>query len=427
MPKIFGNLKSRYVQSEEILRLIGKANNLTDGDGYQLYDDNAESLDRILDRILMAAKQEEEWYCYFYTLFEMLYLLYRKNKYKKMLRYAEVFYRDSELYMDTAVSNYPDTDIGEYSTWSYNMIFGVYVDFSQITDDKMEEFIERYRESIRKYGGDKSYYGDMLQLALLYRDEKAAKPAKEGLEQSHIGSCYLCAMRPVLGYYLLCEDYENLEHMIFEIRTRQIPAKHRWCYAHCYLAEDKELIKEVLGYCLILGRSQYFHKLLEENKRLFQIKEDDIYTLECYCYGYLGIWENLSVTVKRAEDDVEDWKKGEQSPLGYIYDCLSWYCYFTKLDMDGIHEVATELAGREVQESKAEKDEAQESKAAEAPLSEKSAGSGKEETAGKKCRSLDLAAYFEKEADKTGAQMEASRKKFDYGALKKSYKECIDI
>jgi len=402
MPKIFGNLKRRYVQSEEILKIMNKANNLTDGDGYQLYDDNAESLGRMLDRILMIARQEKEWYCYFYTLYEMLYLLDRQNKYKKMLKYAEVFYRDSELYMDTAVSNYPDTDIGEYSTWSYNMIFGVYDSFPQITDDKMEEFIERYRESIRKYGGDKSYYGDMLSLALLYGDKKQAKLAKESLEQSHIGSCYLCAMKPVLGYYLLCEDYENLEHMIFEIRTRQIPAKHRWCYAHCYLAEDKELIAAVLSYCMMLGRSDYFHKLLEKNKNLFQIKEEDEYTFFFNCYAALGDWENLSAAVKQAEGDVEDWKKSEQSPLGYMYDCLSWYCYFIKLDKAGIHEVATELAGKEVPESKTE-------------------------AVGGKCRSLDLAAYFEKEADKIGAEMETSRKKYDYGAVKKSYQECIDI
>lgn len=396
MPKIFGNFKGRYVQSEEILRLIQNANKLTDGDGYQMYDDNGESLERILNNILTTARQEKEWYCYFYTLFEMLYLLYRNNKYKKVLKYAEVFYRDSELYMDTAVSNYPDTDIGEYSTWSYDVIFDAYEEFPQITDEKMEAFMKRYRESVMKYHGEKSYYGDMLSLALLYRDEKQAKTAKEGLEHSEIASCYLCAMKPVLGYYLLCGDYENLEHMMFEFRTRQIPAKHRWCYTHCYLAEDKNLIVDVLGYCLLLGRSEYFHKLLEENKSLFKIKDDDTYTLLCYCYGCLGDWENLSDAVKRAEDDVEDWKESKQSPLGYMYDCLSWYCYFTKLDRQGIREVATELAGREVPESG-------------------------------KCACMALAAYFEEEADKIGAQMEASRKKFDYGVIKKSYRDGINI
>lgn len=104
---------------------------------------------------------------------------------------------------------------------------------------------------------------------------------------------------------------------------------------------------------------------------------------------------------EKMKNDVENLQKGQQSPVGYMYDCLCWYCYFTKLDRAGIKEVATALEGKEVPPP--------------------------EETEDKKCSCLELAAYFEKEADKIGAQMETSRKKFDYGALKQSYKECINI
>lgn len=411
MPKIFKNYEG--VQSREILRLMEKANKLTDGDGYKLYDDNAESLERILDKILTTAKQEKEWQCYFRTLYEMFYLLSRQDKCIKMLKYAEVFYRDSALYMDIAVADYPDIDTGYYSILCYSQIFSVYKKFPQITDEKMEAFMKQYCQTVEKYGEDKNYYQDNLTLALLYKDITTAKQAKEKLEQSDIRSCYLCAMKSVLGYYLLCEDYESLEHMIFEIRTRQIPAKHRWCYAHCYLAEDRELIREVLGYCLMFGRSEYFHKLLDENRNLFEIKPDDAETLEFYLYACLRDWTNLSVAVKEMEKDVENWQKGQQSTLGYMHDCLCWYCYFTMLDREerkeaatepdrsGTHKVATKLAEKVKTEY--------------------------EKLENKKCSCLDIAAYFEKEADKIGAQMEASRKKFDYGALKRSYKECINM
>lgn len=398
MPKIFNNFKRRYLQSIEIPQLIDKANRLTDGDGYHLYDVNAESLERVLDKILAAAKQEKEWYCYFYTLYEMLYLLDREGEYRKVLKYAEVFYRDSALYLEPAIPNYPDTDLGEYSTWSYNMIFSTYKKFPQITDEKMEEFMKQYRESVKKYGGEKSYYGDALRLALLYKDVEKAKQAKEGLEQSEIRSCYLCAMTPVLGYHLLCEDYESLENMIYEFRTRTIPMQHRWCYKHCYLAEEKELVMKVLSYCLLLGRSSYFHKLLENNRELFQIKKDEVGTSEYYYYACLGDWTQVSNAIERAEDDIEDWKKGEQSALGYLYDCLCWHCYFTMLDRQGTHEAATVLAGKEVPETKTGE-----------------------------CSCLELAAFFEKEADRIGAQMEAARKKFDYGAIKDSYLACMKI
>lgn len=411
MPKIFKNYDG--VQSREILNLMEKANKLTDGDGYKLYDDNAESLERILDKILITAKQEKEWQSYFRALYEMFYLLSRGDKCIKMLKYAEVFYRDSALYMDIAVADYPDIDTGYYSILCYSQIFSVYKKFPQITDEKMEAFMKQYRQTVEKYGEDKNYYQDKLTLSLLYKDMTTAKMEKEKLEQSDIRSCYLCAMKPVLGYYLLCEDYESLEHMIFEIRTRQIPAKHRWCYAHCYLAEDRELIREVLGYCLMFGRSRYFHKLLDENRSLFEIKPDDAETLEFYLYACLRDWTNLIAAVKEMEKDVENWQKGQQSALGYMHDCLCWYCYFTMLDREGRKEAATEPDRFETHEVVTK-------------LAEKvNTEYGKLEN--EECSCLDIAAYFEKEADKIGVQMEASRKKFDYSALKRSYKECINM
>ncbi len=433
MPKVFRNFKKQYLQSEEILRLVSKADNLTDGE-YRLYDLNADSLERILDRILVMAKQEKEWYCYFYTLFEMLYLLFRGDKCKKILKYAEIFYRDSELYMDTAVVNYPDTDIGEYSTWCYNMVFYCYRKFPQITDEKIEAFMERYKESIKKYGGDKVYYEDKIRLAMMYKDKEAAKQAKEGLEKSDIRSCYLCAMKPVLGYYLLCEDYESLEHMIFEFRTRAIPARHRWCYQYCHMAEDEQLILEVLDYCLMLGRSEYFHKLLERERKLFSVKDENMSTDELYIYGCLGDWSVLQKAVETAKDDIEDWKKGEQSAMGYMYDCLCWYCYFTKLDSCGTHEVVTELAGKEVPEIEESECAVTRSETLQCEMPEEremlgTAEPDKEvpEAGTGKCACLELAAYFEREADKIGAQMEASRKRYDYSALKQSYRDCMDI
>lgn len=416
MPKIFGNFKRQYLLSEEISSLINKANMLTDGE-YKLYDVNADSLERILDRILVIARQEKEWYCYFFTLFEMLYVLYRNDKCIKILKYAEIFYRDSAVYMDTAVLNYPYTDIGEYSTWSYNIISYVYRKFPQITDEKMEAFMEQYKEAVKKYGGEKAYYEDELKLALMYKDIKRAKQAKEGLEHSEIGSCYLCAMKSVFGYYLLCEDYENLERMVFQFRTRTIPAKHRWCYKYCHLAEDRNLILDVLEYCLMVGRSEYFYKLLKENNKLFQIKDEDAGTSEFYVYACLGDWTSLQDAVELAEDDTEDWKKGEQSAVGHMYDCLCWYCYFTMLDSAGTHEVATKLAGKEVPEIESAGEKTADNEASETESA----------TDGEKCSCLELAAYFEREADKIGGQMEASRKMYDYGALKQSYMECIGM
>lgn len=398
MPKMFNSIERNHVQSPELLKLIDKANQLTDGDGYKLYDDNAESLERVLDKILVLAKQEKEWYCYFIVLYEMLYLLDRSEKHMKVLKYAEIFYRDSKLYFDLAVSNHPGTGLGNYATWSYGMIYSTYKKFPQITDEKMQTFMESFRKTALQYGDPKEYFHDMLKLALVYRDKEMAKQNKEGLEQYEIKSCYLCAVRPILGYYLLCEDYEALEQMIKEIRTRTIPMQHRWCYRHCHLAKDKELISAVLDYCTLLGRSAYFHKLLKENAELFRIKDGDWDTsIACY-HACVGDWTYLEEHIEQAEEDVKDWKHGRQSATGHLYNCLCWYCYFVLLDRQGTHAVRIGLEGNEV------------------PQLENG-----------NCSCLELAAYFEQEADTIGAQMEASRKKFDYGAIKKSYFACMKI
>lgn len=398
MPKMFKNTERDHIQSPELLKLVDKANQLTDGDGYKLYDDNEESLERILDKILVLAKQEKEWLCYFVALNEMLYLLDRAEKHMKVLKYAEIFYRDSALYFDLAVSNYPGTRLGSYSTWSYDMIYSTYKKFPQITDEKMEAFMEEYRKTATQYGDIKEYYHDMLKLALIYRDKEMARQNKEALERYEIKNCYLCTVRPILGYYLLCEDYEALEQMIKEIRTRTIPIQHRWCYQHCYLAKDKELISAVLDYCTLLGRSAYFHKLLEENSELFRIKDGDWNSRAACYHACVGDWTYCEEHIERAEEDVRDWKQGKKSATGHLYNCLCWYCYFMLLDRHGTHDVVTELAGKEVLQSE-----------------------------NGKCSCLELAAYFEKEADAIGAQMEAARKKFDYGAIKNSYLACMKI
>lgn len=396
MPKIFNYLKTSNIQSQEIVKLVEKANQLTDGDGYQLYDTNAESLCRVLDKILILAKQEKEWYCYFVTFYKMFYLLDRTEQHKKILKYAEIFYHDCTLYFEQAVASYPDVNVGEYSTLSYDMIYSTYKKFPQIDDEKMNRFMETFRETVYRYGSAKEYYSDMLKLALLYRDVDMARQNKEILEQFEIKNCYLCAVNPIIGYYLLCEDYEQAENMMEQIRTRSIPKQHLWCYTHCYLSEDKELIMSVLGYCMMLGKSEYFHKLLQENRELFTLKTGKWETYEaCYylCVGELGYLEEH---IERTERDVRAWKNQNQSALGHLYDCLCWYCYFTRLDRNGIKSVKTNLAVEAVP-----------------------ANSGGE------CDCLLLAAYFEREADKLGAQMEESRKKFDYMALKRSYEECL--
>ena len=89
---MFSSFKTEYMDSEELRRLVNQIKTLTRG-GYDAYDANAKTILRCLDKILLRAKEEKEWYLYFRALYYMLYELNRQgNSDKKILKYAEVFY-----------------------------------------------------------------------------------------------------------------------------------------------------------------------------------------------------------------------------------------------------------------------------------------------------------------------------------------------
>lgn len=398
MGRMFHNIRGSYIQSEELLEDVRKVQKLSYGHGEENYDNNEERLERLLDKILALAKRENEWYCYFKAFQEMLYLLQRAAKYKKIIKYAEILYHDSEQYLDLAISRYPEENLAVYVSWSYQMIYAAYVLFPEITDKKMDYFMEKYRKTALKYGGENTYYDSMLRLACLNHDKEMAEQSKRKLEQCKITSCYLHAKLPIFEYYLLCEDYEGLEQMLDQFRSRAIPAVHQWCYETCPLADDRNLIPMLLDYCIHQGRSVYFHKLLGEYREVFLSHSGEWATNEVYFYACTGELGYVKEHIERAEGDIEERKNGEYTEFVYLYDCLRWHCYFTRLHRLGIHEVSSKLAGDIVPET----------------------------TEGM-CASLELADYFEKEADIIGAQIDFSRKKFDYQLLKETYHTCIQI
>ena len=122
---IYGSIKPIKIESDEIRKLVSKTRDLTRG-GYDLYDQNYNVLVSILKRLLRLTKQEKEWHLYFYTLYELMYLYTRNNNYAEIVKYAELYYKDSALYMDRELSNYPNTDMASINVWVYDMIFEAY-------------------------------------------------------------------------------------------------------------------------------------------------------------------------------------------------------------------------------------------------------------------------------------------------------------
>ncbi|MDE6984824.1 MAG: hypothetical protein K2O99_09895, partial [Lachnospiraceae bacterium] len=94
----YEGVKTSQIQPEEIRNLVARTQELTRG-SYDLYDQNYKILSTLLKRLLGLMKQEKEWYLYFYTLYELLYLNMRDNNFTEIVKYAELYYKDSALYM----------------------------------------------------------------------------------------------------------------------------------------------------------------------------------------------------------------------------------------------------------------------------------------------------------------------------------------
>ena len=84
------------LRQPELRKLVKQFDSLTDTtNGYSCYRQNANTLKRLLDKIMVLAKEEKEWYLYFNALHEVFFVLDRiDGKSKEMLKYAEIYYRD---------------------------------------------------------------------------------------------------------------------------------------------------------------------------------------------------------------------------------------------------------------------------------------------------------------------------------------------
>ena len=293
---------------------------------------------------------------------------------------------------------------GEYvgkcaTVWIYGDIFEVYKGSPQVTDTQIEKFMQQFEEYAVFYGSKAEYYKSRLKLGVMYQDVEMAAEAAEGLLSCKISGCYLCAMGLVLQYYLLVEDYDALETLYEQMRTRTIPAKYQWSYKQCLYAEEKNLVMAMLVSALDFGRMDFFYKFLEKNKACFQNidEKEELYVSEYVFMVCIGEWNHVKKAIKDAEETEEDLLNFHVTVEDGISNCLFWYVYFTMLHQSGRKEVEIQLKGEE------------------APVAECG-----------KMPPLEVARYFEKMAETMGRKMEQSREKFHYDRAKASYDELIN-
>lgn len=397
---MFSSFKTEYMDSEELRQLVNQIKTLTRG-GYDAYDANAETILRCLDKILLLAKEEKEWYLYFRALYYMLYELSRQdNGDRRILKYAEIYYKDQKLYMDRELPNYPDTDMSEINTDCMDVIFSVYRGYYQIQDKKMDEFMKLFEECALKYGHKYLYYNALIKLGILYHDINMVKKGKENFEKSVFTGCYVCNHYAHFGYYLMLDDLVGAEELLDRLVNKNIPQKHKWCYNYCGRATEKGMCGRILCYCIQLGKTEMFFDVFERRgKYLFCEGDREDGTTYFLFRLRAGDMSGLEDAMEQAVADIELEEKQQTSTLGSIYDFLCWYCYFHLLEKSGILKVKVNL-GR-----------------SDTPRADKEGLT--------KCG--ELGTYYERKADEVGTKFAKSRKMFDYEGLKKSYEECIGI
>ncbi len=253
------------LKNKELADLVRKAQKLTDG-GYELYDQNEAAIMKLLREILRLSKQEKEWYLYFSAIFYTMYTATRGDDYPTVIKYAEVYYKDCDLYMDKELPRYSQTNMAYWNTWIYEQIFAAYFRYYQINDTKMDAFMKKFEEAALKYGQTGVYYECEMRLGILYRDADMLEHGKKNFEkyERELKSCYICSHWPFFGYYLCSGQIKLAEEFMETIIQRRIPKQHQWCYQYCQRAETSALYAHLLYVSLELCRPDGFRYFYEK-------------------------------------------------------------------------------------------------------------------------------------------------------------------
>ena len=412
MSRFYFDIETDRLKSEELAKLIRKVQALTQ-DGYETAKENYELLMNPLKKILRLSKQEEEWFLYFWTISEILTMNRFHSKHDEIVKYAELYYKESALHMDREIAHCTDPRMAYLNTWIYDQIYGVYSNYHQIDDAKMDSFMEKFEESALKYGQAYVYYDDAVSLSFLYRDADGAKIAARKFKryENEMHGCYVCGHKQYLAHLILTDENRQAEEMMLDLINRNIPRQYLWCYEYCAEAVPDRMYEMVLYRCVGAGKESAFRYFYDKywKKMSYEVQWNESNTstfgrLLCAAGGTFG---HLKEDLRLTEEDIRETPHYVTTDNMEIAIC--WWCYFTLLDRSGVHEVELSLPGLE----KADVTIGSDAQTAE---SEKRAG---------KVPSQVVASYMEKRADEFGALFSKARARFDYEGLKDTYRNCF--
>ncbi|MCI8371190.1 MAG: hypothetical protein HFI75_02105 [Lachnospiraceae bacterium] len=389
---ILNALGKKNISDEKLLQLIEQANHLTQG-GYNDWDNNAETLTPVLQKILLRSREVQDWQAYFYTMSRLQWYVLRSgvNQPSIAFQIAELFHQDYQQHIGENISRFA----GEFRVNIAAEILDFYACYPQIDDAKLTQMLEIYRDCAARFGSNwnNGDYTALMTLALLHKDQAMAEEAAERLQHvPYQNWCYICTyVWPMLGYYVLEDDFESAKTLALQAAKRQIPVKYQWCYQKCQQADEKSLLGRILQCCMKLGNAEQFHQFFQEWKWIYQDPQEREIdeTYDELFHALAGEWSHLEKQLALAQQDDRKRRDQRDTPLDSLYWSLCWFCFFQLLERNGVEHVHLEL------------DEAREWSCKEA------------------------AAYFERQADEIGAQMDRARARFGYADRKNGYIACI--
>lgn len=392
-------LKRKHVEDDRLWEMVNRANQLTNG-SLKCCDDNAVVLVPLMEKILVRSREKEDWRLYFYAMAKLFWLLRRKSIYniRRCFQLSEIFHRDNL----PGVRENSGVFEGEWRVDMAGMLLDFYMDYPQINGSKLEQMEEIFFSLEQRYGTDwnRSDYHAVMRLAMQKRDKKLAETARKKIAGGDFKLwCYICYyIQPMLEYYVLFEDFEGIEDSIVSVAQKTIPVKYQWCFSQCERTDEEVLVCHATITCLKYGSNELFKKLFARWKFYFEEAPDaEIDTHEVILRALAGNYSLQEDYLRIAEGDDQDAREKREAPVDSMYWALCWYVYFQMLDKNGVKSVRMKL-GNESQP-------------------------GNENRSEWTC--LDAAAYFERQADAIGAQMDGGRKWFNYGEVKKRYEECF--
>ena len=165
---MFNRLSAVEYENRELAEKIHRVQKLTDSgdEGIQ----NEATLMKLLQSILRISKQEEEWFLYFYALGEILRMASACYNNPVVVKYAELYYRDSDLYMNREIFYHAGKDESWVNAWICANICNSYMEYHQIDDAGMSAFMKKY-EAVTLLYGDAWRYGPLEKVLQLVQED----------------------------------------------------------------------------------------------------------------------------------------------------------------------------------------------------------------------------------------------------------------